>query len=464
MPRILVIDDNIDICILLKRYLTKNGYDVEVAHSGKDALKVFSKTKFDLVLCDYRLPDYDGLGMIQSLKKISSDVQIIIITGYSDVKLAVEVIKKGAFEYVTKPIHQEEILHNIKAALLKKESLENEGDSKVKQPKKSASKKGSGLNFVKGKGNRSNQLNKLIDLVAPTDMTVVICGESGTGKEVTAQTIHHLSKRKDQKMIAVDCGAIPQELAGSLLFGHIKGSFTGAITDKVGHFQAANKGTLFLDEIGNLSYENQIKLLRVLQERKIQKIGDSSDISIDVRVIVATNENLKEKVAKGEFREDLYYRLNEFNIELPSLRERNEDLKELSLFFLKKASLELDKEVTEFSPDVLAIFQKYNWPGNIRELKNVIKRATLMSSTNAVNVDAIPLELQVPATLNTLNSNDNNRPKDLKSVTERAEKEAIINALKEAGFNKSKTAKILNVDRKTLYNKISAYEIEIMND
>lgn len=458
MPRLLVIDDNSDICILLKRYLGKNGYDVTVAQTGNDGLNTFKKSEFEIVLCDYRLPDKDGLEMIQALKAINNQVEIIIMTGYSDVRLAVQVMKKGAFEYVTKPIHPEEILHTIKAALQRK-NLTNKSE---KTDQKASKNKGNSdeLSYVKGSGVLAKRLDKLIALVAPTDMTVVILGESGTGKEVTAKIIHNLSKRKKEKMIAVDCGAIPKDLAGSVLFGHVKGSFTGALTDKIGHFEAAHNGTLFLDEIGNLSYENQIKLLRVLQERKIQKIGDSKDQKINVRIIAATNENLKEKVEKGEFREDLYYRLNEFNLELPSLRNRKEDLAEIGAFLLRIAAQELDKKMDGFEPEVIKAFQAYDWPGNIREFKNVIKRATLLSPANKIELDAIPAEIQHPI-VSSFSENDTDLPQDLKSITENAEKKAIVRVLQSTGFNKSKTAKILNVDRKTLYNKMKAYGIDL---
>lgn len=456
MPKLLVIDDNSDICILLKRYLGKNGYDVTVAQTGNDGLDVFKKNKFDIVLCDYRLPDKDGLEMIHGLKAINNQVEIIIMTGYSDVRLAVQVMKKGAFEYVTKPIHPEEILFTIKAALDHKKVSNVSENIKSSKTKNNTEE----LKYVKGSGVLAKRLDKLIALVAPTDMTVVILGESGTGKEVTAKIIHDQSKRKNEKMIAVDCGAIPKDLAGSVLFGHVKGSFTGALNDKIGHFEAANNGTLFLDEIGNLSYENQIKLLRVLQERKIQKIGDSKDQKINVRIIAATNENLKDKVEKGEFREDLYYRLNEFNIELPSLRERKEDLLEIGDFLLKIAAEELEKDMDGFEPAVIKTFQAYDWPGNIREFKNIIKRATLLSSSNKIEFTALPAEIQHPI-VPLFNDSDDNSPQDLKSIAEAAEKKAIVRVLQSTGFNKSKTAKILNVDRKTLYNKINAYGIDL---
>ena len=296
-------------------------------------------------------------------------------------------------------------------------------------------------------------------------MTVMIIGESGTGKEVTAKGIHTASDRAGKKFIPVDCGAIPKELAGSELFGHVKGSFTGALTDKIGHFEAADGGTLFLDEIGNLSYDNQIKLLRVLQERKVRKIGATEEKDIDVRILVATNEDLKQMVAKGTFREDLYYRLNEFKIELSPLRERKSDIVEFANFMLAKSTNELNKEVTEFSEGVIQTFKDYPWPGNLREMQNVVKRSVLLTTSTIVETDHIPEEIKSPDFYAHFSGTSDEEPEinDLKRVAEEAEKRAILRVLGKTGFNKSKTAKILNVDRKTLYNKITAYGIELPN-
>jgi len=460
MARILLIDDDLDICALLKRFLTKHNYDVVVAHTGEKGLAAQKKDSFDLVLCDYRLPDKDGLEMIPALRKNDPDVEIIVITGYSDVRLAVRVMKMGAFEYVTKPIHREEILATVVKALEKRQLKTQEVENPSPKSKKNTSKKQSTRKFVKGTGVQAQRLHKLISLVAPTDMTVVITGESGTGKEVTATSIHEASKRASKPMVAVDCGALPQELAGSILFGHLKGSFTGALKDKIGHFEAADGGTLFLDEVGNLSYENQIKLLRVLQERKIQRIGESSSKSVDVRVIAATNEDLKSMVQEGKFREDLYYRLNEFSVELPSLRERKQDIEEIATFFMNEAAEEFEKTISKIDDKVLSVFQKYNWPGNIRELRNIMKRATLLASEGLIDMNTIPLEIQNPE-LYELNNGDDSEILDLKQVTIKAEKSAILKALQIAGMNKSKTAELLNVDRKTLYNKMNAYGIDL---
>lgn len=459
ISKVLVIDDDLDICALLKRFLSKNDFDVQTAHTGQSALKLVEKSKFDVVLCDFRLPDKDGIEMVLEIKKISPSTQVIVITGYSDVKMAVKVIKRGAFEYVTKPIHPEEILLSIQQALAERKDISKSEPQEISEKKKSLPS--SGPSFVKGKSERSKQLYKLMDLVAPTDMTVIVLGESGTGKEVMANAIHEKSKRSNKKFVSVDCGAIPKEIAGSELFGHKKGSFTGALADKIGHFEEAHGGTLFLDEIGNLSYENQVKLLRVLQERKIKRIGDLVEIPVDVRIIVATNEDLKDMVAKGTFREDLYYRINEFKLELPALRERITEMDDFANHLLQKAINDLNKdESMVLNSEVLSRFKNYPWPGNLREMKNVIKRAALLAPGNEIGLDQLPEDVKNPSYFESSQMNENDEPVgDLKQIVEQAERRAIVDVLVKTGYNKSKTAKILGVDRKTLYNKINSYNI-----
>lgn len=460
--KILVIDDDIDICNLLQMYLNKKGFEADTAHSGNSAKVKLKDNKYHLVLCDYRLPDIDGMEMIKYIKHLNPEIQVIIITGYSDVKTAVQLIKHGAADYVTKPIHPEEILFSIQGALKKTKSIEVEPtEEKGKKPSVPTTKKS--INFVKGSSAKSKQMYELVNLVAPTNMSVIILGESGTGKEVMARNIHQESDRKDQKFVAVDCGALPKEIAGSELFGHKKGSFTGAVSDKIGHFEEANNGTLFLDEIGNLSYENQIKLLRVLQEKTIKPIGSTKDKKVDVRIIAATNDDLLAKVHKGEFREDLYYRLNEFKIEIPSLRERINELPEFVDFMLDDAQSELNlPERSSVSKDAMKAFEAYNWPGNIRELKNIVKRSALLSKGKEISVEILPENILKPEYFmdrgeETLSMGE---VASLQDVVAKAEKNAIIHVLKKTAFNKSKAATILQVDRKTLYNKMKAYGLE----
>ncbi len=461
MSKVLVIDDDLDICSLLKRFLTKNDFETETAHTGLSGLKLIEKTKFDVVLCDFRLPDKDGIEMVQEIKRISPSSQIIVITGYSDVKMAVKVIKRGAFEYVTKPIHPEEILLSINHALSEKKESFTSARVEHKEEKKAPSQQAP--EFIKGKSERSKQLYQLMDLVAPTNMTVIVLGESGTGKEVMANAIHNNSKRKNKKFVSVDCGAIPKEIAGSELFGHKKGSFTGALADKIGHFEEAHGGTLFLDEIGNLSYENQVKLLRVLQERKIKRIGDLVEIPVDVRIIVATNEDLKDMVAKGTFREDLYYRINEFKLELTALRERKTEIPEFANHLLNRAIHDLNKaEDLKLNDEVIEVFKTYPWPGNLREMKNVIKRAALVSTSKEISLDNIPEEIKNPNYFqSSQEAGSQEQAGSLKEIVEQAERRAIVDVLVKTGNNKSKTAKILGVDRKTLYNKMNSYDITL---
>lgn len=464
MAKILCIDDDHDLCTLLKRFLGKNGHEVEVAYSGNSGLKMFTSEEFDLVLCDFRLPDKDGLEMIRALKKIKPYVPIILVTAYSDVKIAVQVVKMGAFEYVAKPILPDEILMTVDKALESASRLESVHNEMIESGSAAAQQRPASdtqLEYVVGESQLSKQAQNLIELVAPTDMTVILLGESGTGKEVAARAIHHYSKRNGKPFLAVDCGALSQELAGSELFGHKKGAFTGAVVDKRGYFQLANGGTLFLDEIGNLSYENQIKLLRVLQERKVRMIGDEKDMDVDIRLIVATNENLKRKMLEGSFRQDIFFRLHEFSISLPTLRERREDIKVFTEYFLDLANRQLNKNVTGVEDEVYEKFLNYPWPGNLRELKNIVKRCALFAEKGKISVKDLPPEIVHPIIMQMEDSPmDDEEVTDLKTAADRAERSAILNALVKTNFNKSKTAELLRVDRKTLYNKMNSLGIE----
>jgi two-component system response regulator HydG len=464
--KILVIDDDTDICLLLKKYLSKNGYEVELAYNGKSALSYIENNQVDLALCDFRLPDMDGTEALKSIKSIRPETKVIIITGYSDVKTAVQCIKMGAVEYVTKPIFHEEILHAIKKALITKQEFTEESApiSKKSKPLKKKSSLNINREFVTGTSAQSKRIEQLTNLLAPTDMSVVIQGESGTGKEFIAKSIHQKSKRSDFPFVAIDCGALPKELAASELFGHIKGSFTGAINNKIGHFEFANGGTIFLDEIGNLSYDNQVKLLRVLQERKVRKIGDNKDFDIDVRIIAASNEDLTAAAKDGKFREDLFYRLNEFMVDLSPLRERKEDIEVYAKHFLNIANEELEKSIKGFDKTALQKIKNYYWHGNLRELKNVIKRAVLLSSGEFIEENSLPVEIISPTYDFAPESNDENETySDLKSVAEAAERKAIIKVLEQVGYNKTKAANVLQIDRKTLYNKMESYDIDLKN-
>lgn len=454
MNSILIIDDDQDILTLLKKFFEKKNYSVQTSLSGEEGIEILKNSGADVVLCDFKLPDYDGLEMLKKVKIIDPAAQVIIITGYSDVKVAVKALKMGAFEYVTKPLLPDEILHTVVSAINSKPSEE---ETNQEEPVARKRRK-----FIRGESPQSKTVEKHIDLIAPTNMSVIIQGETGTGKEYVANEIHNRSRRSDDPFVAVDCGALPKELAGSELFGHIKGSFTGALSDKKGCFEIADGGTLFLDEIGNLSYENQMKLLRVLQERKVKRIGSNVEIRVNVRIIVATNENLKEIVRKGKFREDIFHRLNEFHIEISPLRDRKDDISIFAHHFLKEANFDLFKSVKKINKSVVRIFQQYQWPGNLRELRNVVKRSALLCDEDEIQVGHIPDEIRNPDYFEFVDKptgNTDGEVYDLKSVAELAEKEAILQVLKQTGNNKSKTAEILKVDRKTLYNKMKAYGI-----
>ena len=489
MPKIFVIDDDPDICSLLKRFLSRYGFEVLESHSGKKALNILETFVPDLVMADFRLEDMDGKTLLIKIKEKYPKVPVIIITGYSDIKTAVEVMKLGAYDYVTKPLFPDEILVTIRKA------LEAEASTPAYNTPPPAAAATSDNNTSVKRERRAQVINpdepifsdsvafqyilKQINLVAPTNYSIIIYGESGSGKEVIAQEIHKRSKRKDKPFVAIDCGALSKELAGSELFGHEKGSFTGALNQKPGSFELANEGTIFLDEIANLSYDIQVSLLRVVQERKMRRVGGVKDIELDVRIIIASNEKLWEATRKGKFREDLYHRFNEFSIDVPPMRERKDDIMVFARHFLALTNAELGKDIIDFTPEVEAIFENYVWHGNLRELKNVIKRATLLSDGDYVEAKTLPFEISnysklqfdprieassdVPVTNNPVSMSmpESNRFSNpditLKEASIDAEYEMILQALKKVNFNKSKAAKLLNIDRKTLYNKMKQY-------
>jgi two-component system, NtrC family, response regulator HydG len=460
MSKLLIIDDDKDICLVLSKFLTKNEYDVDVAHRGDEGLKLLRTHDYTLILCDYRLPDFTGVEMLRKIKLLQPTTAVIIITGYSDVRTAVETFRYGANDYVTKPLYPDELLITIKETIAKNEK-KNATESEETTPELRKNKVNSApLNFIVGKSVQSQTVQRYIELIAPSDMSVIINGETGTGKEFVAQSIHRHSKRASYPFVAIDCGALPKELAGSELFGHIKGAFTGAVSDKQGSFEVANGGTIFLDEIGNLSYENQIKLLRVIQERRIKRIGATKDIPIDVRIIAATNEDLTKSVKEGRFREDLYHRLNEFKIQLSPLRERKEDILIFANYFLEKANQSLHKNVKSFSPEVLTQITNYFWYGNLRELNNVVRRAVLLTVGDEVKSDSLPQEIiQAHSSLILPGDMADDSVGLLKSIAGSAERQAIIDVLEKVNYNKSKAAELLKIDRKTLYNKLKLYNI-----
>ncbi|HBR52868.1 MAG TPA: sigma-54-dependent Fis family transcriptional regulator [Flavobacteriaceae bacterium] len=445
---ILIVEDDVAFAAMLSAFLERNERTVKTVHNGMDAKKVLADSAFEVVITDLKLPDTTGIELLEYCKETAPGTRVLIMTGYADVTSAVDAIKKGAIDYISKPFRPEELL----MVLEQSENVPEVASSAVPSTNaKVTHTKTIDLPFVKGISEVSKKFNEYVQLVGPTNMCVLIQGESGTGKEVAAKAIHDSSMRHDKPFIAVDCGAIPKEIAASEFFGHVKGSFTGAVNDKIGHFQAADGGTLFLDEVGNLSYENQIQLLRALQERRIKPVGSNAEIEVDLRIISATNEDLTKAVNEGTFREDLYHRLNEFSVHIPSLHERKDDLFLFTEFFLNQANIALGKQIKGFDKMVETAFKKYSWPGNLRELKNVIKRAVLLATGNTITLDVIPREV--------LAESEKPAKKDFSKDTN--EKLLIINALKEADNNKAKAARLLNITRKTLYNKLKHYEIQL---
>ena len=459
---ILLVEDDVVFSKMLSRFLERNGYDVIGCYSLEEAEKNLTPA-IKMIFTDLRLPDGDGINFLKQVKDIFPNLPVVVMTSYAEVSTAVEAMKLGAFDYISKPFQQEDVLNVIKNAqntvfsTPKPETVETAAPlsktdhsspaKMVKAPKVTEENP-----YIEGVSPASKKLSKFINLVAPTDMSVLIMGESGTGKEVVAKLIHLKSERRNKPFIAVDCGAIPKEIASSEFFGHVKGSFTGAITDKKGHFEEANGGTIFLDEVGNLSYENQIQLLRALQERRIKPIGSSKEIEVDIRVLAATNEDLLEAVNKGDFREDLYHRLNEFAIKVPSLSERKDDLMIFASYFLEIANEKLHKNVQGFTERAVQKMLNYNWGGNLRELSNVVKRATLLTTTDYISENELP---------DFVMSETRHFPTERFSFsTKENERELIIGALHETNNNKTEAAKLLGFTRKTLYNKLKAYNIE----
>ena len=443
---ILIVEDDLTFATMLKTWLGKKGYEVETASTNARACKLLTTRDFSLILSDLRLPDQDGIHLLSWLRDLQKATPVIIMTSYAEIQGAVLAMKEGAADYVSKPVQPDELLKKIKEAISQ--------ESKVVATPKESKENFATQNFLEGESEAARQLYNYVNLVAPTQMSVLINGASGTGKEYVAHRIHQLSKRADKPFIAIDCGSIPKDLAASEFFGHVKGSFTGALTDKVGAFEEANGGTLFLDEIGNLSYEVQVQLLRALQERRIRRIGSTKEIEVDIRLVSATNENLKESISKGNFREDLYHRINEFTLRMPALKDRQEDILLFANFFLDQANRELDRHLIGFDAAASEAMQNYSWPGNLRQLKNIVKRATLLAQGDFISIRELGDEILEHATPDAQQMQHSFVLHD-----EETEKQRILNALQQTGNNKTKAAQLLGVDRKTLYNKLKLYNI-----
>lgn len=452
MRHILIVEDDIAFGTMLQTWLRRKGFEVDKATSVGAAVKLLVDMKsVDLVLSDLRLPDHDGLRLLAWMHEHSINAPFIVMTNYAEVQNAVLAMKSGAADYIAKPVQPDILLQKINDAMEQNTQQSNATiqnsttqnaptahNSKLKAQNSEAAPR-----YIEGKSEASRQLYSYVELVAPTPMSVLILGASGTGKEYVAHRIHDLSQRRDRPFFALDCGAIPRDVAASEFFGHRKGAFTGADADKRGAFEIANGGTLFLDEVGNLSYEVQVQLLRALQERRIRPVGGTKEIDIDIRLVCATNENLEEAVSEGRFREDLYHRINEFTIYMPKLSERGSDLFLFADLFIRHANEELNRNVEGFDSGAAEMLASHSWPGNLRELNNVVKRAVLLTRGSQITTAELTLAMGQIRTDNVLQLHD-----------EDTERQRIITALQQTNGNKAKAARLLGVDRKTIYNKI----------
>jgi len=451
MEMILIVDDDKDMRFILSDVLENEGYKTIAVEDGSKALKEIEKHTFDLILLDFKIPGVmDGMQILEKVKQIDKEIIVIMITAYGEIKKAVQAMKLGAFDYITKPFDNEELILVVKRAL-QTQHLNKE----VKKLREKLGENKAEIEFI-GKSPKIKQLFRQVKIVAPTNMTVILQGESGTGKELIAQMIHQQSLRSDNPFIVVDCGAIPETLMESEILGHEKGAFTGADGRKIGKLEEADRGTLFLDEVANLSNNIQTKILRLIEEKKSRRLGGKKDIILDVRIITATNINLSKLVQQGKFRNDLFQRLNEFPINLPSLRERKEDIPLLAKYFLDKANKELNKKVKGFSPEAMQMLLNNNWPGNVRELRNVINRAVLLARSEYIETANLsssiikPESETEPDLARVLNKGEDS----FKNITRGVERYLIKKALVQANGNKTKAAETLQINRKAFYRKI----------
>lgn len=449
VSHILIIEDDLTFGLIIQKWLKKNGFEVDKATSIGAALHLLSDGKYDLIVSDLRLPDGDGIDLLRHIRAHNTVTPFIVMTSYAEVQNAVLAMKSGATDYISKPFPPDLLLEKIHDALQEsapsqtKKEVTHTPTPRKKQEDNDVPK------YIEGNSEASQQLYRYVDLVAPTPMSVLILGASGTGKEYVARRIHAMSQRGNQPFVALDCGAIPREVAASEFFGYHKGAFTGADQDKKGAFEMANGGTLFLDEMGNLPYEIQVQLLRALQERVIRPVGSTEEKAIDIRLVCATNENLSQKVKDGGFREDLYHRISEFTIYMPELKDRGSDIFLFADHFIRQADRELGRNVEGMTQEASARLAAYSWPGNLRELNNVLKRAVLLTKGDTIGIAELDQAMTPASQAETLSLHD-----------DKTEQQRIEAALKAAQGNKSKAARLLQVDRKTLYNKLRKYGME----
>ena len=450
MPHILIVEDDLTFATMMQTWLRKKGFDVDRVSSVSAAARQLTDTpNFDLILSDLRLPDHDGLFLLEWMRKHNLRIPFIVMTSYAEVQNAVLAMKTGASDYIAKPVQPDILLQKIRDALSTPEPAPTPQPATPAPEAKAQEPTPDVPRYIEGKSEASRQLYEYVGLVAPTPMSVLILGASGTGKEYVARRIHELSPRRDKPFFALDCGAIPKEVAASEFFGYVKGTFTGATTDKTGAFVEANGGTLFLDEVGNLSYDVQVQLLRALQERKVRPLGGAHEIDVDIRLVCATNGDLASLVADGQFREDLYHRINEFTIYMPELKDRGADIFRFADLFIKHANADLGRDVIGLDDKASERIASYAWPGNLRELNNVMRRATLLAKGKHIGLSDLERSMAPSTPTEPLALHD-----------EQTEQQRIEAALRATGGNKSKAAQLLAVDRKTLYNKMKRYGMD----
>ncbi len=450
MPHILIVEDDLTFATMMQTWLRKKGFDVDRVSSVSAAARQLTDTpNFDLILSDLRLPDHDGLFLLEWMRKHNLRIPFIVMTSYAEVQNAVLAMKTGASDYIAKPVQPDILLQKIRDALSTPEPAPTPQPATPTPEAKAQEPTADVPRYIEGKSEASRQLYEYVGLVAPTPMSVLILGASGTGKEYVARRIHELSPRRDKPFFALDCGAIPKEVAASEFFGYVKGTFTGATTDKTGAFVEANGGTLFLDEVGNLSYDVQVQLLRALQERKVRPLGGAHEIDVDIRLVCATNGDLASLVADGQFREDLYHRINEFTIYMPELKDRGADIFLFADLFIKHANADLGRDVIGLDDKASERIASYAWPGNLRELNNVMRRATLLAKGKHIGLSELERSMAPSTPTEPLALHD-----------EQTEQQRIEAALRATGGNKSKAAQLLAVDRKTLYNKMKRYGMD----
>ncbi|MEZ6057288.1 MAG: sigma-54 dependent transcriptional regulator [Planctomycetaceae bacterium] len=449
---LLVVDDDRNICEAMADYLRSIGHRTETSLTCDDAIRRIGEFKFDAVICDVNLPDRDGFQLLEHVVRHRPDTAVILLTGYGTIESAVEAIRVGAFDYLTKPVIDDELNFSIQRALGQKKIVEENRRLKEQLDKKF------GVSNIIGRDYKMTKLFDLVESVADTRTTVLILGENGTGKTITARAIHQMSNRSDRPFVEVACGALPDSLLESELFGHVQGAFTGASHEKIGKFLQADGGTLFLDEVGTASPSMQVKLLRVLQDREFEPVGGNKTHKVDVRLVLATNENLEEKVRRGEFRQDLFYRINVITVVQPPLRERIGDIPLLVQHYISEMNSQTGKHVKGFDDEAMQLLQRYNWPGNVRELVNVIERSVVLAKSELIHPGDLPESLRrdhIPADGITGRLSGGN----LKSALTNPERQIIVEALEANGWNRQETARLLGINRTTLYKKMKKYGI-----